>query len=146
MTLTAEKNAAADGAGVVAAGTTRNATNARSPSKRHRCLKKLPMFEMDDSGFERIIDDEETGDLFKDAYRQEAIVDKVRAVEFDIEPTTAAEVGSLLATVTESAGGFERIADEDDDPQPAKPKRKPAKSNGKSRWRRRSGNARSRSG
>ena len=87
-----------------------------------------PVIEIDDSGFERIIDDEDTGDLFKDAYRQEAIVDKVRAVEFDIEPTTAAEVGSLLAAVTETAGGFERIADEDDEPQPAKPKRKPSKS------------------
>jgi ribonuclease G len=91
---------------------------------------EAPVFEMDDSGFERVIDDtdEDTGDLFKDAYRQEAIVDKVRAVEFDMETTSAAEVGSLLATVTESAGGFERIADEDDDPQPVKPKRKPAKS------------------
>ena len=86
------------------------------------------IFEMDDSGFERVIDDEDTGDLFKDAYRQEAIVDKVRAVEFDIAPTTAAEVGSLLADVTDTAGGFERIADEDDDPAPAKAKRKPAKS------------------
>ena len=91
-------------------------------------FEEAPVFEMDDYGFERIIDDEETGDLFKDAYRQEAIVDKVRAVEFDMEPTSAAEVGSLLATVTDAPGGFERIADEDDEPQPAKAKKKPAKS------------------
>src|SRR6476661_1843605 len=91
-------------------------------------FEEAPIFEFDDSGFERVVDDEDTGDLFKDAFRQEAIVDKVRAVEFDIEPTTAAEVGSLLGAVTESAGGFERIADDDEDPVPAKPKRKPAKS------------------
>ena len=39
-----------------------------------------PVFEFDDSGFERIVDDSETGELFKDAYMQEAIVDRVRAV------------------------------------------------------------------
>ncbi|MEP7211765.1 MAG: Rne/Rng family ribonuclease [Acidobacteriota bacterium] len=91
-------------------------------------VEEATVFEMDDSGFERIIDDEDTGDLFKDAYRQEAIVDKVRAVEFDIEPTTVTEVGSLLADVAEISGGFERIADEDEDAAPVKAKRKPAKS------------------
>lgn len=75
-----------------------------------------PLFEIDDSSFERIVDDEETtGDMFKDAYRQEAITDKVRAVEFDMESTAFAEVGSLLDSVTND-GGFERIADDDETP------------------------------
>ncbi|MEP7075202.1 MAG: Rne/Rng family ribonuclease [Acidobacteriota bacterium] len=72
------------------------------------------VIEYDSAGFERIVDDEDTGEMFKDAYRQEAIVDKVRAVEFDMESTAVAEVGSLMATVGNDAGGFERIADEDE--------------------------------
>ncbi len=75
-----------------------------------------PIFDLEDGGFERIIDDEETtGDMFKDAYRQEAITDKVRAVEFDMESTATAEVGSLLDSVTNDGGGFERIADDEDE-------------------------------
>jgi ribonuclease G len=87
-----------------------------------------PTFEFEDSGFERIIDDEDTGEMFKDAYMQEAIVDKVRAVEFDMESTAEAEVGSVLASVADTVAGFERIADEDDDSssaETAKKKRKP---------------------
>lgn len=76
--------------------------------------------EIEDAGFERIIDDTETGEMFKDAFVQEAIVDQVRAVEFDMESTAAAEVGSLLGTAMDESSGFERIADEDEDPQPAK--------------------------
>ncbi|MEQ1607198.1 MAG: Rne/Rng family ribonuclease [Pyrinomonadaceae bacterium] len=88
-----------------------------------------PVFEIefDNSGFERISDDSETGELFKDAYVQEAIVNRVRAVEFDMETTAEAEVGSLLAEVGGNAGGFERIADEDEEtpaPTPAKGRRK----------------------
>lgn len=83
-------------------------------------------FEIEDSGFERIIDDSETGEMFKDAFMQEAIVDQVRAVEFDMESTSGAEVGSLLGSEIESAGGFERIADEDDEETV-----KPAKGRGK---------------
>ena len=79
-----------------------------------------PIFEFEDSGFERVIDDEETGEMFKDAYLQEAIVDKVRAVEFDMESTSVAEVGSLLDEVTFPAG-FERIADEDEPTVEGKP-------------------------
>ena len=46
---------------------------------------------------------------------QEAIVDQVRAVEFDMESTPAAEVGSLLGRCGRRApSGFERIADEDE--------------------------------
>lgn len=70
----------------------------------------------EDSNFERIVDadnEETTGDLFKEAYMQEAIQDKVRAIEFDVETTSTAEVGSLLSSM-EMGGGFERIADEDD--------------------------------
>ena len=68
----------------------------------------------EDSNFERIVDeDETTGDLFKDAYVQEAIIDRVRAVEFEMESSRTAEVGSLLNSVADS-GNFERIADEDD--------------------------------
>lgn len=82
-----------------------------------------PIFEFEDSGFERVIDDEETtGEMFKDAYLQEAIVDKVRAVEFEMESTAVAEVGSLLGEVGSMPNGFERIADEDDeDSQPTPP-------------------------
>ncbi|MGE3467180.1 MAG: ribonuclease E/G, partial [Pyrinomonadaceae bacterium] len=75
--------------------------------------------EFDSSGFERISDDEDTGEMFKDAYMQEAIVDRVRAIEFDMETAPVAEVGSVMSDVS-SAGGFERIADEDDTPAPAK--------------------------
>lgn len=79
----------------------------------------------EDSSFERIVDaddgEETTGEMFKDAYMQEAIVDKVRAVEFDMEGIEAAEVGSLIGSVDHSAGGFERIADEDEEEAPAKP-------------------------
>jgi ribonuclease G len=82
------------------------------------------VFEVEDSGFERIIDDEETGEMFKDAYRQESIVDKVRAVEFDMESTSTAEVGSLIDSVGDTPNGFERIADEDDaEPAPSEQKK-----------------------
>ena len=82
-----------------------------------------PLFEIefDSSGFERISDDGDTGDMFKDAYVQEAIVDRVRAVEFDMEDMPVAEVGSLMPEVEAAEGGFERIADEEDAaPAPAK--------------------------
>ncbi len=90
-----------------------------------------PVLEMEDSGFERIIDDEDTGEMFKDAYIQEAIVDKVRAVEFDMEGVAAIEVGSLIGSVADATSGFERIADEDDEPQAEKKgKKSAAKSRG----------------
>jgi len=77
--------------------------------------------EFDNSGFERIsdADDGDMGDLFKDAYVQEHIVDRVRAVEFDMESTSEAQVGSLLSDDIDG-GGFERIADEDEQAAPAK--------------------------
>ncbi len=90
-----------------------------------------PTFEVefDNSGFERISDseDEDTGEMFKDAYMQEAIVDRVRAAEFEMETITEAEVGSLLAEVVSDGSGFERIADEDDEPAA------PAKGRGRSK-------------
>jgi len=97
--------------------------------------ESAPVIEIDydNSGFERIADDDDTGDMFKDAFMQEAIVDRVRAVEFDMETIASAEVGTLLAEVAGDAGGFERIADEEDE-APAKgrkgkaaPKKAPAK-------------------
>lgn len=82
-----------------------------------------PEIDFDDSDFERIIDDTETGDMFKDAYMQEAIVDQVRAIEFDMESTGPAEVGSLIDSVADQPNGFQRIADEDEeDSKPAKGK------------------------
>ena len=91
-----------------------------------------PVFEFEDSGFERIVDadDEDTGEMFKDAYRQEAIVDKVRAVEFDMESIDQAAVGSVLPDVSTESVGFERIADDEDDSSDETPKKtkRPAKS------------------
>lgn len=81
-----------------------------------------PIFEMDDSGFERIVDeDDSTGDLFKDAYMQEAIIDQVRAIEFEMESTSTAEVGSFFEEVAVTEMSFERIADEDEPIETAKP-------------------------
>ena len=94
---------------------------------------RAPFFEIEDSGFERVIDDEETtGDMFKDAYMQERIVDQVRRIEFDMETTSEAAVGSLLGSVIEAPSGFERIADEDETPAAddaqSKKRKGPAKS------------------
>ncbi|HJR07964.1 MAG TPA: Rne/Rng family ribonuclease [Pyrinomonadaceae bacterium] len=74
-----------------------------------------------DSSFQRIVDDEAAGEgeMFKDARLQERIFDQIHAVEFDMETTPAAEVGSLLSSENISAGSsFERIADDDDSGAP----------------------------
>lgn len=94
---------------------------------------EAPEFELTDDGFERIVDDEDTGDLFKDAYRQEAIQDQVRAIEFDIETTAVAEVGSVMdPSLINGDNGFERIADEDEeDVEKGTKKKAPAKSKAK---------------
>jgi ribonuclease G len=89
-----------------------------------------PIFEFEDSGFERVIDDEETGEMFKDAFLQEAIVDKVRAVEFDMASTGVAEVGSLLEEVSSGASAFERIADEEEEALVEKPSKGRGKAKG----------------
>ncbi len=79
--------------------------------------------EIGDSSFERIVDeDEDTGEMLKDAMMQEAITDKVRSIEFDMETVEYAEVGSLIDGIEES--GFKRIADEDEEETP---KKKPAR-------------------
>ncbi len=104
----------------------RGGRKGREPRGEHKPREereqRVHVFQVEDSGFERIVDDSETGEMFKDAYMQEAIVDQVRAVEFDMESTSAAEVGSLIGSV-EVSSGFERIADEDEEPQPAKGKK-----------------------
>ncbi len=95
-----------------------------------------PIFEWEDSSFERIVDDEDTGDSFKDAYMQEAITDKVRAVEFNMESAATAEVGSLIGSVGDEPNGFQRIADEDEEErtdETQKPKSKRGNRGGKNR-------------
>ena len=84
-----------------------------------------------ESSFERIVDDETEGDLFKEARIQERIADQVRAVEFEIEPTPPMAVGSLRLDT--GNGGFERIADDDDEvaAAPEKSKRNRGKRGGK---------------
>lgn len=65
------------------------------------------------AGFERVVDEEgaaDEGALLKDAIVQERITDEVRALEFDIEPTPVAEVGSILSSVAVSSS-FERVDD-----------------------------------
>ncbi|HVF49558.1 MAG TPA: Rne/Rng family ribonuclease [Pyrinomonadaceae bacterium] len=74
------------------------------------------------SSFERVVDDEaaaEEGSMFKDARVQERLLDQIRGVEFDIESTSTAEVGSLLSSgeSPSAASSFQRIADDDDESQ-----------------------------
>ncbi|HEV2861985.1 MAG TPA: Rne/Rng family ribonuclease [Pyrinomonadaceae bacterium] len=72
--------------------------------------------------FERIVDDEagdDVGTMLKDARLQERLTDQTRAVEFDMEPTTPAEVGSLLGGGADAAAGFERVSDDEDESAPA---------------------------
>lgn len=86
---------------------------------------RVPIFEFEDSGFERIVDDEgDTGEMFKDAMIQERIVDQVRAVEFDMESLSDATVGSLLSEVGSASTAFERIADDDEAPSTDASKKK----------------------
>ncbi|MGD9630195.1 MAG: Rne/Rng family ribonuclease [Pyrinomonadaceae bacterium] len=93
----------------------RNQESKHEPEVEELNFAEPPVIEFDDSGFERISDDEDTGDLFKDAYVQEAIVDRVRAAEFDMEDAAeVAVVGSVLGDVASDDNGFERIADEDE--------------------------------
>ncbi len=83
--------------------------------------------EFEESGFERVVDEEgETGAMLKDALVQDAISNQVKAIEFDMESTETAEVGSVMEGLKLDAGGFERIADDDED-EPQKPKRRTRK-------------------
>jgi ribonuclease G len=67
--------------------------------------------------FERVVDEDEyaveNGSMFKDARLQERLSDQTRAVEFDMESTATAEVGSLLGADAQGGAGFERIVDSD---------------------------------
>ncbi len=102
----------------------RNRGNNERSNERNKEPKRgvpAPVIEFDDFGFERIIDDTDTGDMFKDAYMQEAIVDKVRAIEFEMESAGRAEVGSLIDSVSDDSNGFQRIADEDEEVPDTKP-------------------------
>jgi len=89
--------------------------------------------------FERVIDEEEedemAGEMFKDAYIQEAITDEVRSIEFDMESTAIAEVGSILEESKPDEITLERIADEDEvviKPEEKEKSEKPKKSRKKS--------------
>jgi Rne/Rng family ribonuclease len=78
------------------------------------------------TSFERISDDEDramNGEMFKDARLQERIMDAVHAVEFDLEDVPSAAVGSLLSEGLHEAGGFQRIAD-DEEPAPSSSRHK----------------------
>jgi ribonuclease G len=70
-----------------------------------------------DESFERVVDEEEyaaeNGSMFKDARLQERLSDQTRAVEFDMETTATAEVGSLLGAESGGGAGFERVVDSD---------------------------------
>ncbi|MEO6654595.1 MAG: hypothetical protein ABIO36_00780, partial [Pyrinomonadaceae bacterium] len=88
-----------------------------------------PIFEIefDNSGFERISDGDDAGEPFSDSYVPELAIDRVRAAEFEMEGIAGAAVGSLMAEVGGETGGFERIADEDEE-TPAPTKGRKAKS------------------
>lgn len=71
--------------------------------------------EFEVSEFERIVDEEDdTGEILKDAIMQESITDKVRSIEFDMESADTAEVGSLIDSISDHENGFERVADEEE--------------------------------
>ena len=82
-----------------------------------------------DAAFKKIADeDDDTGEMLKDAMIQEAITDKVRSIEFDMESTDSAEVGSLINSVSDAGDGFERIADEDEQEVTPKPSKRKSRS------------------
>ncbi len=90
-------------------------TREKNIAKRENVLDASDL-KFEESGFERIVDeDEDTGEMLKDAMMQEAITDKVRSIEFDMESFDTAEVGSFMDSVDSLDSAFERIADEDDE-------------------------------
>ncbi len=93
---------------------------------RENVLRPIDL-DFGDSDFERIVDeDADTGEMLKDAMMQEAITDTVRSVEFDMESTDFAEVGSLIDSVSVEDNGFERIADEEEEAEERSSGRKTA--------------------
>jgi ribonuclease G len=71
------------------------------------------------SDFQRVVDEDERaavedGAMFKDARLQERIFNQIHAVEFDMDETPPAEVGSLLDTANNHYdASFQRIDDSD---------------------------------
>lgn len=102
---------------------------------KHENVLEVTDIDFGDSDFERIVDeDEDTGEMLKDAMTQEAIIDNVRSIEFDMEESTEfAEVGSLFDSVSDLGNGFERVADEEEEEKPKRSSRgrSSSKSSGK---------------
>ena len=81
-----------------------------------------PVFDVPDTPFvfgdpsvERIVDEEDHGEMFKDARLQERIFDQIHAVEFNLEDDfRSAEVGSLLSAGAMGDPSFQRIDDGSD--------------------------------
>ena len=71
------------------------------------------------SSFQRVVDEDERaaaedGAMFKDARLQERIFNQIHAVEFEIDGSSTAEVGSLLGSSTaQMDASFQRIDDSD---------------------------------
>lgn len=97
-------------------------TKEEKEEKKRENVLEVGELDFGDSDFERIVDeDADTGEMLKDAMTQEAIIDNVRSIEFDMEESTeSAEVGSVLDSVSDLSNGFERVADEEDEEEPKK--------------------------
>ena len=78
-----------------------------------------PAFDVPDTPFvfgdpsvERIVDEGDDGEMFKDARLQERIFDQIHAVEFNIEDDfRSAEVGSMLSSGAMGDASFQRVDD-----------------------------------
>lgn len=106
-------------------GRGRGRRDAEEPAAEVRRVEPDFTIDLDNSGFERISDDDAGSQRAEMA--PEPVVDRVRAAEIEDEPTAEAAVGSLLAEVDVAEAGFERIADEDEVPAAEAPKPEPAK-------------------
>lgn len=108
-------------------------SKSKTSKKKENVLDISDLKIEEDSSFKRIVDEDEgTSEMLKDAMMQEAITDKVRSIEFNMESTDSAEVGSFIDALSDAGSGFERIADEDEVETPVKKpsKRKTTKSSG----------------
>jgi ribonuclease G len=69
------------------------------------------------ASFERVIDEEEIaaedGSMLKDAMVQERLMDQIHAIEFDMEETPTAQVGSILPASSPLGSSLQRIDDSD---------------------------------
>lgn len=112
----------------------RKHSRGEKPAKRENVLDVSDL-KIEESGFERIVDeDEDMGEMLKDAMMQEAITDKVRSIEFDMETEDEVEVGSLIDSVDVHINGFQRVADEDEEVDDKKTsKRAPRKRSSRSK-------------